>query len=54
MPYDLFITYSRRDNENNRVTELKEQIEKDYLEFEKEPLNWFFDQEEIKGMDDWQ
>jgi len=54
MPYDLFISYSRRDNVNSRVTELKEQIETDYLEFAKEPLNCFFDQEEIKGMDDWQ
>lgn len=54
MPYDLFISYSRRDNENNRVTELKNQIENDYLEFAKEPLNCFFDQEKIKGMDDWQ
>ena len=53
MPYDLFISYSRRDNVNNRVTELKEQIENDYLKFAKEPLNCFFDQEEIKGMDNW-
>jgi hypothetical protein len=47
MPYDLFISYSRKDNVNNRVTELKNQIETDYLEFTKEPLNCFFDQEEI-------
>jgi tetratricopeptide (TPR) repeat protein len=53
MPYDLFISYSRCDNVNNRVTELKNQIETDYLEFAKEPLNCFFDQEEIKGMDNW-
>jgi tetratricopeptide (TPR) repeat protein len=54
MPYDLFISYSRKDNLTNRVTELKNHIETDYLEFAKEPLNCFFDQEEIKGMDDWQ
>lgn len=54
MPFDLFISYSRRDNVNNRVTELKNQIESDYLEFAKEPLNCFFDKEAIKGMDDWQ
>ena len=54
MPYDLFIIYSRRDNVNNRVTELKNQIESDYLEFAKEPLNCFFDQDEIKGMENWQ
>lgn len=38
MPYDLFISYSRRDNVNNRVTELKNQIETDYVEFTKVPL----------------
>lgn len=54
MPYDLFISYSRKDNVNNRVTELKNQIEADYLEFTKEELNCFFDQDEIKGMDDYQ
>jgi hypothetical protein len=41
MPYDLFISYSRRNNANNRVTELKTQIESDYLEFAKEPLTIF-------------
>ena len=51
MPYDLFISYSRKDNINNRVTELKNQIEADYLEFTKKPLNCFFDQGEIKGIE---
>ncbi|GEM_PF-6601574 len=31
MQYDLFISYSRRDNLTNRVTELKEKIEAEYL-----------------------
>jgi tetratricopeptide (TPR) repeat protein len=53
MHYDLFISYSRKDNSNNRVTELKEKIESEYLEFAKEELKCFFDKEEIKGMDDW-
>ena len=26
MPYDLFISYSRRDNARGRITELKERI----------------------------
>lgn len=38
MPYDLFISYSCKDKVNNRVTELKNQIETDYLELTKEPL----------------
>ncbi|MBE0640235.1 MAG: toll/interleukin-1 receptor domain-containing protein [Bacteroidales bacterium] len=53
MPYDLFISYSRNDNLNNRVTELKEQIEAEYLAFTSEELKCFFDHEEIKGMEDW-
>lgn len=53
MQYDLFISYSRKDNVNYRVTELKEKIETEYLEFAKEELKCFFDKEEIKGMDDW-
>jgi len=47
MQYDHFISYFRKHIDNNRVTELKNQIESDYLEFAKEPLNCFFDQEEI-------
>ena len=35
MPYDLLTSYSHKDIVNNRVTELKEQIENDYLEFAK-------------------
>jgi len=53
MQYDLFISYSREDNLTNRVTELKEKIEADYLEFAKEELKCFFDKHEIKGMEDW-
>lgn len=53
MQYDLFISYSRRDNEKGRVTELKKQIEADYFDFTKEELHCFFDMEEIKGMEDW-
>jgi len=39
MPYYLFISYSLKENDNNRIAELKNQIETDYLEFTKEPLN---------------
>jgi hypothetical protein len=33
VPHDLFISYSRRDNQQGQVTALKEQIEADYREF---------------------
>lgn len=36
MQYDLFISYSRKDNISCRVSELKERIEADYLAFANE------------------
>ena len=53
MPYDLFISYSRRDDKQGQVRALKEQIEADYLSFTKEDLRCFFDTEDIASMDDW-
>jgi len=53
MPFDLFISYSRRDNQQGRITELKQRIEADYLGFGKEELRCFFDTEDIATMDDW-
>ncbi len=53
MPYDLFISYSRRDNANGRIAELKQRIEADYRAFAQEDLRCFFDLEDIRGMDDW-
>jgi hypothetical protein len=34
MPYDLFISYSRRDNAQGRITELVERIKQDFVSFE--------------------
>lgn len=53
MPYDLFVSYSRKDNQQGRVTELVERIQLDYREFANEELQCFFDVSEIKAMDDW-
>jgi len=53
MPYDLFISYSRRDDKQGQVRALKEQIEADYRSFAKEDLRCFFDTEDIATMDDW-
>jgi len=53
MPYDLFISYSRRDNTDGRVTELVERIAGDYRQFSGEELRYFFDVHDIPGMDDW-
>ncbi len=53
MPYDLFISYSRRDNEQGRITQLVARIKKDFAPFAKRELVPFFDQQEIAGMQDW-
>src|ERR1700747_824181 len=53
MPYDLFISYSRRDNEQGRITQLVERIKTDFAPFAKRELVPFFDQQEIGGMQDW-
>jgi hypothetical protein len=48
MPFDLFISYSRRDNEQGRVTDLTQQIEADYRAFAEEDLRCFFDLEDTR------
>ena len=56
MPYDLFFSYAHRDNAQQRITELKAQIEADHRRFVGAggaDLKVFFDTDEIRGMDDW-
>lgn len=56
MPFDLFISYSRRDNADGRITQLVERIKSDFTSFEGNngrELHVFFDQQEIAGMQDW-
>lgn len=47
MPYDLFISYARRDNECGQVTALKAQIEVGFRAFAGRDLRVFFDTHEI-------
>ena len=52
MPYDLFISYSRRDNAQGRITQLVEHIKADFASFDGNngrELVPFFDQQEIAG-----
>src|SRR5882724_12131791 len=53
MPYDLFVSYSRRDNERGQAAALKAQIESSFHAFAGRDLRVFFDTHEITGMDDW-
>jgi len=50
---DIFISYSRRDNSNNQISQLVERIKNDFKAFSGRELRVFFDVEEIRGMDDW-
>ena len=53
MSFDLFISYSRKDNQEGRITQLVERICTDFQAFAGRSLNPFFDKDEIQGMDDW-
>lgn len=53
MSYDLFVSYSRRDNTQGRITQLVEHIQTDFAAFAGRQLVPFFDATEIHGMDDW-
>lgn len=61
-PFEIYISYSRRDNEvppdappgaKGWVTALVDQILADHRGFSTQPLRIFFDTEEIRDMDDW-
>jgi hypothetical protein len=53
MPYDLFISYSRRDNDIGRISEFVDRIKRNFSKFNARDLNVFFDRQEIHGMEDW-
>ena len=53
MKYDLFLSYSRSDNERGQVAELKTQIEASFRAFAGRQIRFFFDTQAIQGMDDW-
>jgi tetratricopeptide (TPR) repeat protein len=53
MKYDLFLSYSRSDNERGQVAELKAQIEASFHAFAGREIRFFFDTQAIQGMDDW-
>src|SRR6266446_3086023 len=53
MPHDIFISYSRRDNEHGQVAALKAQIGASFRAFAGRDLSIFFDTHAIQGMNDW-
>lgn len=53
MPYDLFISSSRRDNAQGRITQLVARIQQDFAAFAGRELVLFFDHHEINGMEVW-
>lgn len=54
MTYDLFVSYARRDDVQQRITQLVSRVRADYRAFAGgKDLQVFFDTQEIQGMDDW-
>ena len=53
MPFDLFVSYARKDNIEGRVSQLVERICADYRAFAGRELAPFFDLDAIQGMQDW-
>jgi tetratricopeptide (TPR) repeat protein len=53
MSFDLFVSYSRQDNQQGRVTKLVECIKAEFEVFAGRPLQPFFDCDHILGMEDW-
>lgn len=51
--YELFISYSRKDDTGGWVTGLRDVILADHRRFSSEPMRIFFDHVEIADMDDW-
>jgi hypothetical protein len=52
--FNLFVSYSRRDNLQNRVSDFVDRIREDYrAATDGTELRLFFDSDNIKGMDDW-
>jgi tetratricopeptide (TPR) repeat protein len=54
MHYDLFISYSRRDNTDGRVSKLIERIKADFRSFANRSLEAWVDVDQIRVMHDWQ
>ncbi|KUG28038.1 hypothetical protein ASZ90_002104 [hydrocarbon metagenome] len=54
MRYDIFISYSRRDNDKGQVASLVEHIAKKFEAFSGRTLDPFFDTKEITGGEYWQ
>jgi hypothetical protein len=53
MPWDIFISYSRRDNTDGRVTQIIKRIQSEFEVTAGRPLKVFYDKADIIGMQDW-
>ena len=53
MSYDLFVSYARRDNALDSITQFVERISRDFESFAGRLLRPFFDGTEIHGIEDW-
>jgi tetratricopeptide (TPR) repeat protein len=53
MQYDIFVSYSRKDNSKGLISEIVKNLKSDFKIFAGRELNPFFDISEINGMEDW-
>ncbi len=53
MSYEVFVSYSRKDNNTFKVSNFIKKLSKHYLNYSGEKLKLFFDTSEIRSMDDW-
>jgi hypothetical protein len=51
--FDAFVSFSRRDNNRKRVSELVQWIRREFAAFAGRDLRVFFDEGEISGSEDW-
>jgi tetratricopeptide (TPR) repeat protein len=53
-PYDVFISYARRDDADGIIAALRDAVYDDYRKYSSEPFRIFFDQRDIHSRHDWE
>ena len=53
MAFDLFISHSRRDDLDGRITQFIERLNREFVELYGRQLNLFFDPVEVRSVEDW-
>ena len=54
LSYDIFFSYSHKDNQHGKIDEVVNQIKAQHRAFSRDHLRIFYDREGIRSMDDWE